>query len=252
MGYKLNKRKERKERKIFLFLGVLLVLLVVMAGCGTSDVTPNTIIDAEDFNELAVINGTTPEEVVEELNSKRNRITVTLDNGRTVTADVSWEEEEDQVYSKEGPGPYTFKGTAKYQDLMKEVYIDVKVLAYFEILNLSIEPEEITEETELVILSLEIKNISEFGCIQEIDITIESVTGDFKYDGEIIDIIEVELEGGEEKPIDEEMEVLTFEGLTDMLESLGLTLEDINREWHVIASTNNDTEKTNVTVNIQK
>jgi len=249
MGNKLNKRK---ERRMFVFLGVLLVLLVVMAGCDTSD-GPNAIIDAEDFNELAVINGTTLEEVVEELNSKSiyNSLSVTLDNGRTVTAEVVWQEE-DQAYSREGPGPYTFKGTAKYEDLMKEIYIDVKVLAYFEIFNLSIEPEEITEETERINLSFNIKNMSEFACIQDIVITIESVTGDFKYDGVVIDIIEVELKGEEEKLIEREMEILSLDDLTDILASLGLTLEDINREWYVIASTNNYTDETNVTVNIQK
>ena len=237
---------ELKKEKIGIFylLTVLIIIAVIISGCDSPDLA-SSIIESDDVQELSVFNGTSEDDVIDELNSKRNKLNVTLDNGKKVVADVIWEEFNEE-YDSEGPGPFTVKGRAKYQSFIKDVTVDVRVLAWFEISDLKVEPETITDETEAVDLSFTVENKSDYDCEQEIVFTIESAgEEESRFDGTVIEITPVELEAGNNEVFIINIDLPDVDDLP-----FWLNIKDINGDWEVIGSTNNDSTSTQITVNI--
>ena len=235
----------KKERKsLFYLLSVLVIFAVIISGCDSPDVA-SSITESDNVQDLSVINGTSEDEVIEELNSERNKLDITLDNNKKVVADVTWEKDIEQKYDSNGPGPFQFNGKAKYEDLIKDVTVDVKVFAWFEISDLKVEPLLIEYDTEEVVLSFTVENKSDYDCVQYIVITNEAAgEEESRFDGVVDEIIPVELEAGNNEYFTISIDLPNVEDLSEGF------IEDINGKWNVIGSTYNDSVSTVITVDI--
>lgn len=237
----------KKDKASLLFLlSVLIIFTIIISGCDSPE-GAKFISETEEVQALSVINGTSEDEVITTLNSKIKKLDVTLNNGRNVVADVTWEKDIEQEYDSNGPGPFQFNGKAKYEDLIKDVTVDVKVFALFEISNLKVEPAVLTNETGAVDLLFTIENKSDYSCKQNIVFTIEAAgEEESSFDRQEIHVTEVEVEANDFVDVSESIILLSVEELL----GYGFDIEDINGDWNVIGSTYNDSVFTVITVNI--
>jgi len=114
-----------------MLLLMLLILGLITAGCDLFEREEDiTLIVAEvkELPDLHVAYKSNLSQVIEALNEKRSKVEVKLEDGRTATASVAWDEEgadKDYESSLDIPGSYEFTGNAKYEDSQFEVKINV-------------------------------------------------------------------------------------------------------------------------------
>lgn len=229
----------KKSRKNILALSaVLIILTILITSCGSTS-TPNFIKDIDNIQELSVINGTSENEVIEQLNSERNELYVTLNDGSTVLADISWDDNPAQDYNPEGPGPFEFTGTANYNDLIKSVNIDVRVLAEFEIESIAVTPNPIIikeePQEEALDITVVVNNLSSYKCEQDVILTVKSAAGDSPYENQKIGEISIVIDAN---GTEESFKKYTIPSIEEA-ESIVNDINDVLGDWYIIASLEN-------------
>lgn len=222
----------KASTNLVIFISVLLFFSLLITSCnsGSTPVIPDPkfIEDVEELEELIVVYDTPLSEVIENLNSARNRVTVKLDNGQVGTAQVFWDDDiEKYDYHRDIAGSYRFKGLVKYNELIAKIYIDIWVQAYFEISNLQVDPNPILRE-QYATLSFHVENKSDVACQQ--DIVLQVLNGD---EALLTDIMRVSVKAREKIEISESQKMPYYTPTGD---------------YTLLVSSNNDSQSLEITV----
>lgn len=157
-----------------MLLLMLFILSLIVTGCDLFEREEDpslTIADVNELKDLHVTYGSELSQVISDLNDKRNKAEVKLDDGSTAKAGIAWDKEgAAQDYQPETPGSYEFTGTAEYNNSIIDVKINV-INIYQLIFDLGLDKADQGSEVELE--KIKLKNMKD---------------DDYNYDGQVINL----------------------------------------------------------------